>query len=189
MPSLKRTRNRITLDLTRGAKLLLIALAPAALMFAAVYFSDPRASADVIATEAAVPLVIAYLMIRIIMWLASGLPEPTEAQKLQMESERAEAANTDRNSVSWAMAVLAVVFVVGVWCVVNGFCAALVYRALGLRIAFGEALSVVRWVLIGVGTTAVALCLIQLCKLWLLKIARLSHELFENPFSVFHGRA
>lgn len=202
MPTIQRTNSRIYSDLIRGSRLLIIAFPFSVAMVALVMWSDPKASADVIATSAAVPLIVSYLMIRAIMWLASELPELTEEERRRLEEDhKAHAAaikvewrrrhdekQTTAITVTTA-GLLAVAFVLGVWCVVAGAFSALIYWCIGLTQAVSMALSIINWTLGIVAATAVLLCLIRLCRASLLKIAKISHDLFDDPFSVFHGRA
>jgi hypothetical protein len=203
MPTILRTSNRIYSELTRGSRIFIIAIPFSVLMVALIAWSDPNASGDLIATSAAVPVMVSYLMIRVIMWLASGLPEPTEEDKRILAEEHRKTHTTaiaievrsgDDGKSSARITItrsglLAVAFVLSVWCTIAGSISAGVFWGLGITKATTEAILIVKWILMLVAGSAVLLCLTIFCRAALIKIAKLSHEIFEDPFSMFHGRA
>jgi hypothetical protein len=179
--------SRIFSDLLRGSRLALIVIPISIIAVLGVFWANKTASGDEIAATAAVPLLVSYLMIRGIMWAASGIPDLTDEEKKALEQRRAsEPAPMLTIDIS---AMLAAAFVLGMWWVVAGSISAGVYWALGLNRAFYAAVASVKWTLFVVGGSAVMICLSMLCRAWLVKIARFSHGVFNDPLSFFHGRA
>jgi hypothetical protein len=183
MPTMPTVSNGIFSDLTRALRLSVIAVPVSVITVVVVAWANPAATGDEIATIAAVPLLISYLMIRGIMWLDSATPNPTEEEMRAFERSHAPAFSVE------VSATLGLVFVLGMGWVAVGTLSALAYWALGLPHAFAATLSSVKWTLFIAAMAAVIICLMMLCKSWLLKIARASHLLFNDPTSFFHGRA
>jgi len=198
---IQRISSRIYSDLTRGSRLFLIAFPFSLAMVALVMWSNSKSSTDVIATSAAVPLIVSYLMIRLIMWMASRIPDMTEEEARRFEREHEMSATAmkverqrqsdgqDRTTVTITPSgFLIVAFVLGVWCVVAGTISAGIYWCLGLTQAVLMAITIVKWTLTVVAAAAVILCLISFCRESLLRIAKMSHDIFDDPTSMFHGR-
>lgn len=186
MLTLWKTSKGIFFDLTRASRLLVIVVPVAVLVVGAIAWARPAISGDELATIAAVPLLISYLMIRGVMWAASRIPEATDEQRKAFEQRQKEHPPQVSISIS---RTLAIAFVLGMWWVVTGSLSAVAYWGLGLNVAFSAVISSIKWTLLVVSTTAVLICLMTLCKAWLLKIAKFSHDVFDDPFSFFHGRA
>jgi hypothetical protein len=171
-------------DLTKASRLLVIVVPVAALVVGAIVWARPTVSGDEVAAIAAVPLLISYMMIRGVMWAASRIPDATDEERKAFEQGQKE--HPPQLSIS---GTLAIAFVLGVWWVVTGSLSAVAYWGLGLNVAFSAVVSSIKWTLLVVSTAAVLICLTTLCRTWLLKIAKFSHDVFDDPFSFFHGRA
>jgi len=186
MLTLKRISKEIFSDLSRGFRLLVIIVPISAAAVCAIAFANPAASGDEIATTAVVPLLVSYLMVRGIMWLASGAAQPSQEEMRAFEEERL------RRSPQFSIEIPALfvfVFLLGMWWIVAGGLSAGAYWALGLTSAFSTTVSSLKWACSIVALDAVLICLITLCGIWLLKIAKFFHDAFDDPFSFFHGRA
>ena len=173
-------------DLNRGGRVFLFLLP---LSFAGVtLFSivNPMTSPDVMVTVVAIPLMVSYLMLRLIVLVASGISEPSEAE---LRAVRAAGQSATTVKLGTLVTTLGIVFFAGMWIAVAGLASALLYAVLDLQTASKFALSLVRWIFLGVAVAAVFICLVSMCRFWLLKIAKVSRDLFNNPSTIVHGRA
>lgn len=186
MLTLKRISSEIFSDLTRAVRLLKIVVPASVAVVGAIAFANRTATGDEITATAVVPLIFSYLMVRAIMWLASGIPEATEEEKLAFERHRRQHPPQFSIEIS---GILAVAFVLGMWWIVAGGLSAGAYWALGLTRAFSATALSLKWTCLIVASVAVSICLMTLCKSWLLRIAKFFHDTFDDPLSFFHGSA
>src|SRR5882672_7845647 len=117
MPMIRKINSEVFSDLARGLRLLVIIAPVSVAVVSALALAKPAATGDEIAAIAAVPLLISYLMIRAIMWLASGIPEATEEDRRILEQHRGQHPPQFSIQIS---GTLAIPFVLGMWWIVAG---------------------------------------------------------------------
>jgi hypothetical protein len=170
-PKLRQLAN----DFKRGGRLLILSFTVSALWVVALFFIEPNVNADEVATAATVPLLISYLMIRGIIWLASGARELSTEEKLEMGK-----AHKDGRSVEIS-AFLGAVFACGMWLFIAGLLSVGVYYLLGMPWAVRATVKLIEDIMALVAFIAVWLCLSRLCRPWMIKMAKFFHALLDRP--------
>jgi hypothetical protein len=177
MPSLSRTKKRVSTNIRRGVRLSAVVLLPCAASLVLIRYLNPEASFDVVVTEAAVPLVVCYILVRMIALLASGAAKITEEERAELEVDIRE-----RHALHEVRGVLAFAFALGMWIGTIGVISALVYWSLGLAEAVDASMVVIKWILYVAAGSAMGLCLLKFCRRWILVVAKLSRDMFDHPF-------
>lgn len=168
---------RVANESRRGLRLVALAFMLNLVWVPLLFGISGSHSADEMAVTAAVPLIVSYLMLKAVMWMASGAREMTDDEV--RETEKLVNANTGNRTR--ASDVLGILFLIGVWLGVAGFLSFLTYWGIGLYWAMLGALQLVQAILIITAGSAVLLCLIKLCHPWTIRVARFFFDFLDRP--------
>lgn len=160
-------------DAARGGRILAITLLVSTIGISWLFWLNPELSGDVATATVMVPLLISYVMIRLVMWIASGASEPTEEQLRAIEK--------DHNSPMNLVQILTVAFGVGMWILFTAAFSAAVYWSLGMAWSLDLAVRIIRSIVYLVGGAAVFLCVRWLCRTVILQIDGLVHAFLTQP--------
>jgi hypothetical protein len=169
------------LDASRAVKVFVLCLPVALASVAIIVLLNPKIGVDEVAATVAIPLMVSYLMVRMIDWLVSDMPGMTPAEKEQFK--RLEEAH----SVVSVPPLLAISFIVGAWlCIATGVSLGF-YKLLDLSWGFSAAISVLRIAFFLVAAISVAVCIKWLFRIWIVRTAQFLRSLFHFPVFVHHS--
>jgi hypothetical protein len=166
------TQSQFKRDIRRGGRLALFCAAISFVWVPAIaWFAAPVQPGD-LAAVAAIPLIFSYVLVRLVMRIASGLSE-------------GPAKNDEPSSKEIAIALgevfLVVLFVVGIWVTLVAALSYVAYLWLGIQWAARGAKQTVQITAAIVAVSAVIICLVSVCRRWIIKIAVLGHEVLNRP--------
>jgi hypothetical protein len=171
-------QNQYRTDGRRAVRIALIALGVSLLWVPALWMAAGEKPVGEMAAVAAIPLIVSYVLLRAIGQFVSV-----------SERDRAESEDGVKVVVHGGLALLfglaALIFVFGVWTFAISGLSLLAYEALGIEWAANGAGVVILLTLRVVAGIAITICTLILCKEWIGRIAKVSHEIVNHPIN--HG--
>jgi hypothetical protein len=168
-------------DASRLGRIFLLAFPVAGLAVGFCLWTNPLLSDDEIAVSVSVPLMISYILIRLVILLVSKTKEPTKEEMERFEEMRKQGGTVEMSFL------LAFAFIAGMWAAITDGLSLIVFNLMGLVWAANNAMLFLRVFVLVVATSAVFLCLKMLCRMWIVKIAHWLREIFHFPIPGHHG--
>lgn len=175
-PEMLMQLKQLKIDLKRGGRLALISLIVAIAWVPAIAaLARPVAPGD-LAAVAAIPLIVSYVFVRLIALFVAP-EEMTREQHREMERNDSATSTSDKVGMVFTIGL----FVLGLWTIAVASISYVAYAGLGITWAVQGATTTIR---VAAGTVAfmsILICLANLGREWMIKIARFAHNVINRP--------
>ncbi|MFL6350240.1 MAG: hypothetical protein ACJ74Z_00090 [Bryobacteraceae bacterium] len=165
----------LEMNLSRSAKIFLIAF-PLAMLFVLIcLWIHPTATGDELACVVTVPLIVCYLLVRGVSWLAASDTHELAAKEA---AEKSHHPSVDESAL---LTIAAIGFVLGLWTITLSLLSFPAYLLLNLGWAARGCLVLIKLSAYLAGSCAGLVTLRLLCREWVLKIARFARSAVNDP--------